>query len=390
MLFHEEQQAGNRGLLRLLGSAKGVPADMDVQAAGGGLMGAVAHRNCRVHHLLPREAVHMAVQRGRVADDLEALIQTAIMLAVHTWFGVIADGKNFVRVAVVFPSSVDFQLHAEIARSHAVENRQRLVIIAVDTALPKLLVAALTIRIIFIAVVQITGIVIQKQPPTALTGRVGAVIAPLAERVIVRPGIGIIPEPGPAVGTDNRFFVKAVFAEINSCNILQQLVQNHQSERKRATMNVRKPVDYGTMYREFATILAQTLPQMDEIYAIGKAISQCTEKGAAVAAAEFLQANFPDRTGFSPRNVRRMRDFYRTYENDQRLLRLAMKIGWTLNVVIMEAELTRDAHKWYLEQAREQQWSKKNCWTFSAATMNRIWKQIKITPLCVFLRAVVK
>ena len=124
-------------------------------------------------------------------------------------------------------------------------------------------------------------------------------------------------------------------------------------------MNVRKPVDYGTMCREFATILAQTLPQMDEIYAIGKVISQRPEKGAAVAAAEFLQANFPDRTGFSPRNVRRMRDFYWTYENDQRLLRLAMKIGWTLNVVIMEAELTRDAHKWYLEQAREQQWSKK-------------------------------
>ena len=123
-------------------------------------------------------------------------------------------------------------------------------------------------------------------------------------------------------------------------------------------MNVRKPVDYGTMYREFATILAQTLPQMDEIYAIGKVISQRPEKGAAVAAAEFLQANFPDRTGFSPRNVRRMRDFYRTYENDQRLLRLAMKIGWTLNVVIMEAELTREIRKWYLEQARERQWSK--------------------------------
>ena len=34
---------------------------------------------------------------------------------------------------------------------------------------------------------------------------------------------------------------------------------------------------------------------------------------AAIAAAEFLQTNFPDRTGFSPRNVRRMRDFYKTY-----------------------------------------------------------------------------
>lgn len=123
-------------------------------------------------------------------------------------------------------------------------------------------------------------------------------------------------------------------------------------------MNVRKPVDYSTMYRELTAILAQNLPQMIEIYAIGKVISQHPEKGAAVAAAEFLQANLPDRAGFSPRNVRRMRDFYRTYENDQTPLWLAMKIGWTLNVVIMEAELTRDERKWYLEQAREQQWSK--------------------------------
>ena len=123
-------------------------------------------------------------------------------------------------------------------------------------------------------------------------------------------------------------------------------------------MNVRKPVDYGTMYRELTAILAQNLSQMEEVYAIGKAISQRSEKGAAVAAAEFLQTNFLDRTGFSPRNVRRMRDFYKTYENDQMLLRSAMKIGWTLNVVIMEAGLTRDARRWYLKQAREQQWSK--------------------------------
>ena len=72
-------------------------------------------------------------------------------------------------------------------------------------------------------------------------------------------------------------------------------------------MNIRKPADYSAMYRELTEILARNLPQMDEIYAIGKAISQRPEKGAAVAAAEFLQANSPDRTGFSPRNVRQMR-----------------------------------------------------------------------------------
>ena len=116
-------------------------------------------------------------------------------------------------------------------------------------------------------------------------------------------------------------------------------------------MNVRKPVDYGAMYRELTAILAQNLSQMEEIHAIGKTIRQRPEKGAAVAAAEFLQANFPDHTGFSPRNVRRMRDFYKAYENDQTLLQLAMKIGWTLNVVIMEAELTLEARRWYLRKA---------------------------------------
>ena len=124
-------------------------------------------------------------------------------------------------------------------------------------------------------------------------------------------------------------------------------------------MNVRKPVDYGTMYLELTAILAQNLPQMGEIHAIGKAVSQRPEKGAAVAAAEFLQANFPDRTGFSPRNVRRMRDFYRTYENDQTLLRLAMKIGWTLNVVIMEAELTSVQRISCLQRAASKKLSKK-------------------------------
>ena len=43
-------------------------------------------------------------------------------------------------------------------------------------------------------------------------------------------------------------------------------------------MNVRKPVDYGTIYRELTAILGQNLPQMIEIYAIGKTISQRPEK----------------------------------------------------------------------------------------------------------------
>ena len=125
-------------------------------------------------------------------------------------------------------------------------------------------------------------------------------------------------------------------------------------------MNIRKPADYSAMHRELAEILARKLPQMDEICAIGKAVSCRSEKGAAVTAAEFLQAKFPDRTGFSPRNVRRMRDFYRTYENDEPCLQLAMKIGWTLNVVIMEAELTRAQRMLCLQKAATENLSKKD------------------------------
>ena len=123
-------------------------------------------------------------------------------------------------------------------------------------------------------------------------------------------------------------------------------------------MNIRKLIDYSTLYAELDEVWSENLSQMEEIHAIGGAICKRQEKGAAIAAAEFLQSNYPDRSGFSPRNMRRMRDFYRTYENDEALLRLALSIGWTLNVIIMEAELTRIERRWYLEQAQIRKWSK--------------------------------
>ena len=55
-------------------------------------------------------------------------------------------------------------------------------------------------------------------------------------------------------------------------------------------MNVRKPADYSAMYRELTEILAQNLPQMTEIRAIGKAVSQRPEKGAASAVYRAVRA----------------------------------------------------------------------------------------------------
>ena len=123
-------------------------------------------------------------------------------------------------------------------------------------------------------------------------------------------------------------------------------------------MNIRKNIDYSEMYEELDTLMAKELPQMELYCGIGKAVCRRTEKGAAVMASEYLNKQYPDVKGFSPRSLRRMRDFYRTYENHPVLLSRAMKLGWIQNVVIMEAELTMDLREWYMNAAEQFGWSK--------------------------------
>ena len=72
-------------------------------------------------------------------------------------------------------------------------------------------------------------------------------------------------------------------------------------------MNIRKPVDYGAMYETLDQLMATDLPQVELYFEIGRAVCARAEKGAAVAASEYLQRKYPHATGFSPRNVRRMR-----------------------------------------------------------------------------------
>jgi len=123
-------------------------------------------------------------------------------------------------------------------------------------------------------------------------------------------------------------------------------------------MNVRKPVDYTTMFAALDALMAEALPQMELYCEIGKLVSARPEKGAAVAAAGHLNSAYPDASGFSPRNLRRMREFYRTYENAPEVLTEAMTIGWTQNVVILEAELTIQEKVWYIQAVRQFGWSK--------------------------------
>ena len=123
-------------------------------------------------------------------------------------------------------------------------------------------------------------------------------------------------------------------------------------------MNIRKAVDYSAMFAALEAAMDADLPQMELYCEIGKIVCARSEKGAAVAAAEFLKEQYSDMTGFSPRNVRRMRNFWQLYSSMPELLGEALCLNWTQNVVIMEAELTAEERYWYIQQAAAQNLSK--------------------------------
>ena len=123
-------------------------------------------------------------------------------------------------------------------------------------------------------------------------------------------------------------------------------------------MNIRKPTDYTTMFAALDALMAAQLPQMELYREIGRLVSRRAEKGAAVAASEYLQAAYPAAEGFSPRNVRRMRAFYAAYEESPETMRLAMHLGWTRNVAILERCGSNEERTWYIRAVLHFGWKK--------------------------------
>ena len=123
-------------------------------------------------------------------------------------------------------------------------------------------------------------------------------------------------------------------------------------------MNIRKPIDYSILFSELDKLVAEQLPQMELYCEIGRLVSGRAEKGAAVAASKYLQITCPDVEGFSPRNLRRMRAFYAAYKNSPEIMRLAMELGWTQNVAILERCCSNEERAWYIRAVLRFGWKK--------------------------------
>ncbi|PHJ64146.1 hypothetical protein VF14_11415 [Nostoc linckia z18] len=74
--------------------------------------------------------------------------------------------------------------------------------------------------------------------------------------------------------------------------------------------------------------------------------------------AKDLQAEFPGISGFSARNIWRMRDFYLTYHSKEILPPLVAEIGWTHNIVILEKCKDDLEREFYIRMTRKFGWTK--------------------------------
>ena len=74
--------------------------------------------------------------------------------------------------------------------------------------------------------------------------------------------------------------------------------------------------------------------------------------------AKDLQNEFPGMSGFSAANLWRMRQFYETYVNDEKLAPMVREIGWTHNLTIMEKCKDSLEREFYIRMTRKYGWTK--------------------------------
>ena len=73
--------------------------------------------------------------------------------------------------------------------------------------------------------------------------------------------------------------------------------------------------------------------------------------------AKYIQQNEPYITGFSDKNIWRMKQFYETYKDFPKLSPLLREISWSHNLAIFSRCKTVEEREYYLKIAKEESYS---------------------------------
>ena len=212
MLLEEEEYPGDGCFLLPLIIAERVTGNVDVQPASSGLMAQVVHLTRLFDHLRPGHHVHVVGKAHRVADDLKAVFQAAVMLAVNVLVVRVANLQDIAGVVLGLTGAVDFQLDAEVAWAAAIEDRGGLEGIVVDRVAARG-IATIAERPLFVFIfVLVVRVIAVENRSAAVAGDVIAVIAALAKRVAVIAVIALHVHAAAAVGANHGGFSEAVRA----------------------------------------------------------------------------------------------------------------------------------------------------------------------------------
>ena len=87
--------------------------------------------------------------------------------------------------------------------------------------------------------------------------------------------------------------------------------------------------------------------------------------------------------GFTPRNLRRMRQFYLTYNGDEKVRPLVSQLSWTNNLIIISQSKLPEEREFYLRTAIKEKWGKRELERqFKGALFERtILSPLKRSPL---------
>ena len=97
---------------------------------------------------------------------------------------------------------------------------------------------------------------------------------------------------------------------------------------------------------------------------IGRIVSEKTAsdgwgKSTVSSLSAFLQSKVPGTSGFSERNIWRMKQFYETYKDNPKLSPLVTEIPWSNNLLIMTACKSDEAREFYIRACIENHYSKR-------------------------------
>ena len=94
--------------------------------------------------------------------------------------------------------------------------------------------------------------------------------------------------------------------------------------------------------------------EMIEMYwQIGHYLSEKTEtdgwgKNTVQDFADYLKRTYPSASGFSAQNLWRMKQFYETYRDNEKLSPLVREISWSNNLLIMTGCKTNESKEFYM------------------------------------------